>query len=181
MMIKLGIAALAAGLFAVAPLHAQHTHGQHRQQAQPAQQQAHEHGAEGGMHCPMHAEKHGVEGEHASHASDPVHRYAPKMLLQHREMLNLTAAQAERLEALQAAHKADCHARMERVKAAEQAALAALAGATPDVATFEAKSREAANLKVDCKVDMVKTGQEALTVLTAEQRAHLAHMGHTGH
>jgi Spy/CpxP family protein refolding chaperone len=178
MMIKFGIAALAAGLFAVAPLHAQHTHGQHQQQAQ---QQAHEHGAEGGMHCPMHEEKHGAGGEHASHGSDPVHRYAPMMLLQHREMLNLTAAQAERLEALQAAHKADCHARMERVKAAEQAALAALTAATADVATFEAKSREAANLKVDCKVDMVKMGQEALTVLTAEQRAHLAHMGHAGH
>ena len=113
--------------------------------------------------------------------NDAVHRHAPKMLLKHEAMLQLTAVQKERLQALHAAHETDCHARMERAKAAEQAAAAALELAAPDVRTFEAKSREAANLKIDCKVDMVKKGQEAVAQLTPAQRAHLAHMGHTGH
>jgi Spy/CpxP family protein refolding chaperone len=140
--------------------------------ALPAHAQSHSHGAQG----------HG--GEHAgmaAHHDDAAHRHAPKKLLAHGEMLKLTATQVERLEALQARHHGDCMARMEQVKAAEAAAEAALLQTTPDLHTFEAKLREAANLKVDCKVDMARTGQEALAVLTPEQRAQLAHMNHGGH
>jgi hypothetical protein len=173
-MMKLGASLLAGGLLFAAPLQAQtsHTHG------------AHEGGAN--AHCAMHQAKHGggeaaAAGEHAMHGADAVHRYAPKLLLQNRAMLQLTAAQVEQFEALQAQHKAECQERMARVKAAEAAAAAALELATPDVQLFETKSREAANLKIDCKVDMVRIGQQALAALTAEQRAHLAHMNHGGH
>jgi Spy/CpxP family protein refolding chaperone len=146
-----------------------------------AGQTAHSHGAAGEAapaakeHCAMHAEKHGEKHD------DAVHRYAPKKLLEHRAMLNLTAAQVERLEALQAQHKADCHARMELVRAAETAAEAALLQEAADLRTFEVKLREAANLKVDCKLDMARTGQVAFGLLTPEQRTHLAHMSHGGH
>jgi hypothetical protein len=64
------------------------------------------------------------------------------MLLQHREALKLTAEQVQQLEALQAAHKADCERRMALVKAADEAAVAALE--RPDLAAYEAKLREAA-------------------------------------
>jgi hypothetical protein len=172
-MMKLGASLLAGGLLLAAPLHAQTSH---------------DHSAREGAahaHCAMHAAKHGggeaAAVQHAMHGADAVHRYAPKLMLHNRAMLQLTAAQVERFEALQAQHEAECHERMERVKAAEAAAAAALELQKPDVALFEAKSREAANLKIDCKVDMVRIGQQALAALTAEQRAHLAHMSHGGH
>jgi Spy/CpxP family protein refolding chaperone len=166
-MTRQGAFILVAGLLLGAPLHAQ-SHQHNHAAPQQAQAAAHDHGAEGGMKCDM---------------NDAVHRSAPKKLLEHREMLQLTAPQIAKLEALQAAHHDDCNARMERVKAAEAAAAAALELAAPDVALFEAKSREAANLKIDCKVDMVRKGQEAAALLTPAQRAHLAHMsaGHGGH
>jgi hypothetical protein len=186
-MMRIGTLLLAGGLFTAAPLAAQTPHQHGGQGSQHGAQGSHQHGAQAdgsGMHCPMHEAKHGAqEGQagQAGHGSDAVHRYAPKMLLEHRDMLQLTPQQVERFEALQAQHKADCQARMARVKAAEEAAAAALQLDTPDVQLFETKSREAANLKVDCKVDMVRTGQLALAALTAEQRAHLAHMNHSGH
>jgi Spy/CpxP family protein refolding chaperone len=144
-------------------------------------QQAHNHEQAAGEKCEMHAAKHAEGGSHDEHASDPLHRNMPKMVLQHASGLKLTPAQVTQLEQLQAAHKAECEERMVQVKAAEAAAAAAVAAATPDARTFELKLREAANLKVDCKLDMLKTGQAAQAVLTAEQRAHLTHMGHAGH
>lgn len=172
-------ATLALGAFFVAApaAHAQgHMHGQ-------AQGQAHAHGQEGGGKCAMHA-SHGAggEGEHAGHMQDPLHRNMPKMLLQHAEALSLTADQVQRLEALQAAHGEACAERMAQVKAAEAAAAAALSLATPDAATYEAQLRRAAGLRVDCKLDMLRTGQSAVALLSAEQRTHHEHMGHgAGH
>jgi Spy/CpxP family protein refolding chaperone len=158
---------LAAGFLLTAlPLQAQQAgHGNHGN-----------HGAQQGQAA--HAE-HG--GEHGMNHDDAAHRYAPKKLLQHRDMLQLTAQQAQQLEALQERHHADCQARKTQVKAAEEAAEAALLQDAPDIAAFERYLRQAANLKVDCKVDMARTGQQALALLTAQQRTHLAHMNHGGH
>jgi Spy/CpxP family protein refolding chaperone len=170
-MMRMALTVLAGGLLAASPVFGQaaHNHGQAA-------------GDKPEMKCEMHAAKHGADAEHgAAHAADPLHRNMPKMILMHADGLKLTAAQVEQLEALQTAHKADCEARMALVKAAEQAASEAVALATPDARTFEAKLREAAGYKVDCKLDMLRTGQAAQAVLTAEQRAHLGHMGHAGH
>lgn len=161
-MVRIGTIILMVSLLAAVPAYAQ---------------SAHSHGQAAGQHSMQDAKQGGEHGEH----NDAVHRYAPKMMLKHGEMLKLTTSQVTKLEALHDAHQTDCHARMELMKAAEAAANAALELATPDITAFETKMREAANLKVDCKVDMVKTGQNALGVLTEEQRAHLAHMKHAGH
>jgi Spy/CpxP family protein refolding chaperone len=154
---------IAAGAVLTAlPLQAQSAgHGNHGNHGAQAGQQAH--GEHEGMDC-----KH----------DDAAHRYAPKMLLEHRDMLQLTAQQVQQLEALQARHHEDCQPRMQQVKAAEEAANAALLAATPDLAAFERYLRQAANLKVDCKVDMARTGQQAVALLTAQQRTHLSHMNH---
>jgi Spy/CpxP family protein refolding chaperone len=157
---------IAAGFMLTAlPLHAQQAgHGNH---GTHGAQQAHgEHGGEHGMNC-----KH----------DDAAHRYAPKKLLEHRAMLQLTEQQVQQLEALQQRHHTDCQERKQQVKAAEESAEAALLQDTPDLAAFERYLRQAANLKVDCKVDMARTGQQAAALLTAQQRSHLAHMNHGGH
>jgi Spy/CpxP family protein refolding chaperone len=158
---------VAGCLIAAAPIQAQ-SHGNHGNHGQGARQAAQgQHGDHEGMGC--------------QHGEDAAHRYAPKMLLKHGEMLQFTPQQVEQLEALQERHHADCQERMGRIRAAEEAANAALLSDTPDLVAFEAGMRRAANLKVDCKVDMAKTGQQALALLTAQQRAHLAHMSHGGH
>jgi hypothetical protein len=188
-----------------------HQHGTHQHGTPQATQQhqhgAAEHGSHG--HCPMHAQKHGAEqgaahgahhgaGHGAAHGAhdgtghgaeqgahhgaghgDASHRNSPMMLLQHREALKLTAEQVQQLEALQAAHKADCERRMALVKAADEAAVAALE--RTDLAAYEAKLREAAGYRIECKVDMARISQAGLALLTAEQRAHLAHAGHAAH
>lgn len=159
----------AAALFlATAPLQAQqagHTgHGSHGAQAQAGQ----------------HGDHAGHEGMNCSH-DDAAHRYAPKKLLGHAQMLQLTAQQKAQLEAMQAKHHEDCQVRKEQRQAVEAAAEAALLQATPDLAAFERYLRQAANLKVDCKVDMARIGQQAFALLTAQQRMHLSHMNHGGH
>jgi Spy/CpxP family protein refolding chaperone len=164
----------AAAIFlAAAPLQAQqagHTgHGNHGN-----------HGAHQAQAGQEHAGHAGHEGMNCNH-DDAAHRYAPKKLLGHAEMLQLTAQQKTQLEALQAKHHEDCQQRMEQRKAAEAAAEAALLQDTPDLAAFERNLRQASNLKVDCKVDMARTGQQAVALLTAAQRAHLSHMNHGGH
>jgi hypothetical protein len=199
MMIKPGIAVLLGGLLAMTPVHAQshdaHRHGRGTAHGTHGEQ-------DGRQHCEMHAAKHGAQaegaashaghGSHASHGSHgshgaqaggmmDAHRTAPKMLLKHREMLQLTASQVEQLEALQAAHKADCEKRMAAAKAADAAAAAALAAAEPDVAAYEARLREAAGHRVDCKVDMARLGQAGAALLTDAQRAHLPHLQHASH
>jgi Spy/CpxP family protein refolding chaperone len=170
-MIRIATFVAAASLAAALPLHAQMTHGSQGQTG---------HGNHGQAAQGADAAHAGHEGMNCNH-DDAAHRYAPKMLLKHAEMMRFTPQQVERLEALQAAHHENCQERMAQIKAAEEAANAALLAATPDLAAFERGMRQAANLKVDCKVDMARTGQQALTLLTAEQRAHLAHMNHGGH
>jgi Spy/CpxP family protein refolding chaperone len=107
------------------------------------------------------------------------HGHGPKMVLQHGAALELTAVQVQQLEALQAAHKAECEERMARVQAAEAAAEAALVQA--DLATYEAQLRTAAGYKVECKVDMARISQAGLALLTPGQRARLMQLSHAGH
>jgi Spy/CpxP family protein refolding chaperone len=169
-MIRIGTFIAAACFLVAVPVQAQQ-HGQHGQHGQQAQQ----HG------------QHGQQGEHekheggCKHADEAAHRYAPKKMLHHSAMLQLTPQQVQRLEALQEQHHASCQERMQQIRTAEEAAEAALLQAQPDLAAFERGMRQAANLKVDCKVDMARTGQQAAALLTAEQRAHLSHMNHGGH
>lgn len=154
----------AAGVLLAAPLQAQ-SHD-HRAQTPAAGEKQHE--------CPMH-------GAGVDHMADPAHRYMPKMLMQHTEMLKLSAEQTAALEKLQAAHKAECEEHMVGVKAAEAAAAKLLDEATVDLQKYEASLREAAELKVKCRVGMVATGQQAKALLTPEQLEHLTHMTHAGH
>lgn len=161
-MTKLMMAAAAAVLLA-APVQAQsHEHGA----ATPAAAEKHE--------CPMHAAG-------ADHGNDAAHRYAPKMILKHADMLKLSADQKQALEQLQAGHKQECEQHMAETKQAEEAAAQLLAEPVIDLQKYEAKLHEAAGLKVKCKVSMVALGQQAKALLSAEQLAHLSHMSHAGH
>lgn len=167
----------AAGVLLAAPASAQAQSHQHGTPAAPA---AKEHD------CPMHQQ--GGQAGHGANAAqgmmpgaDATHRYMPKMIVQHAEMLKLSAEQVAGLERIQTAHEADCKERMTRIKASDEAAAALLEQPTVDMAQYEARLRESAELKVKCKVGMVAAGQQAKALLTAEQLAHLAHMNHAGH
>jgi hypothetical protein len=205
-MIRYGLAALAGTLLAAAPAHAQsHQHG-----PQPASRPAaHSHQGGGHEHCAMHAEKHGTKhaadaatsagaahaghGASAAHAAHgagdgqaghdmgAMHRYAPKMLLRHRNGLELTDTQVAALEALQAAHKADCERHKALVKAAEEAAAAEPAADSSAPDAYGSQLRTAAGHRVGCKVDMARMVAAAKALLTPEQASHLEHMDHAGH
>jgi Spy/CpxP family protein refolding chaperone len=187
-MMRLSALIITGTLLGAAPALAQqagHTHG-----AATGTAQAHgSHGAQAGgagegAHCAMHEAKHGDQAQ-AGHAAmnhdDAVHRYAPKNLLAHAEHLRFTEAQKARLDALQARHHENCSGFMAAARDAEARAAAALERPAPDIAAFEAGMVDAARQKVNCKVDMVRTGQDALAVLTAEQQRQLQHMQHGGH
>jgi Spy/CpxP family protein refolding chaperone len=167
----------AAGVLLAAPAATQAQSHQHGTPAAPA---AKEHD------CPMH-QKAGQAGHDANaaqgmkHGADAAHRYMPKMIMQHAEMLKLSADQVTELERIQAAHEADCKERMAGIKASDEAAAALLEQPTVDMAQYETQLREAADLKVKCRVGMVAAGQQARALLTAEQLAHLSHMNHAGH
>ena len=162
-----------AALFVALPVHGQS--GQTGHQG---------HGSQGGMqHGAMqHGEQGaGHEGMNCPHMQDAAHRHAPKVLLQHGEMLSLTAEQTEQLEALQARHHEACHERMQQRKAAQESADAALLQSSPDLAAYERYLRQAAELEVTCRVDMARTSQQGVALLTAAQRQHLSHIGQGGH
>jgi Spy/CpxP family protein refolding chaperone len=208
-MIRYGLAVLAGTLLAAAPAHAQsHQHGPQpasRPAAHSHQDGGHEHCA---MHAEKHGTKHaadaadaaapagaahaghGASAAHAAHGAGDgqashdmgaMHRYAPKMLVQHRDGLELTDTQVAALEALQAAHKADCERRKALVKAAEEAAATELAADSPDLDAYGSQLRAAAGHRVDCKVDMARMVAAAKALLTPEQASHLEHMDHAGH
>ncbi|HSJ07187.1 MAG TPA: hypothetical protein VK936_10810 [Longimicrobiales bacterium] len=203
-MIRYGLAVLAGMLLAAAPAHAQ-SH-QHAPAATPAQPAAHSHQDGGHEHCAKHAEKHGTKqaadaaapagAAHAGHGASAaqaagdgqtghdmgaMHRYAPMMLIRHRDGLGLTGEQVAALESLQASHKADCERRKALVKAAEDAAAAELAADSPDLDAYGTQLRNAAGHRVDCKVDMARMVASAKALLTPEQALHLEHMDHAGH
>jgi hypothetical protein len=161
-MTKLSIAALAAVLIAA-----------------PVQAQSHDHGAQADTaashDCPMH------QNGAMDHSSDPAHRYMPKMIVRHAEMLKLTADQVAKLESIQSSHMKDCEQHKAGMKAADEAAAKLLEDANPDLAQYEARLRESAEFKVKCRLGMVVAGRDAKALLTAEQLSHLAHMSHAGH
>jgi hypothetical protein len=209
-MIRYGLAVLAGTLLAAAPAHAQsHQHGPAQPASQPAarsqQGGEHEHCAK---HAEKHGTKHahgtagtpaaadathaghGDSAAHAGHGAGDgqaghdmgaMHRYAPKMLLQHRDGLGLTDTQVAALESLQAAHKADCERRKALAKAAEEAAAAEVAADSPDLDAYGSQLRTAAGHRVDCKVDMARMVASARALLTPQQASHLEHMDHAGH
>jgi Spy/CpxP family protein refolding chaperone len=155
-----------AGLMLASPLQAQHQHG--AAQAGGAQP------AEAGHQCPMHA----AQGDHTA---DPAHAMMPMMIMKHGDMLKLTPSQKTALEGLQAAHKQMCEKNKAAMKTAGEAAAKLLEAPRPDMAAYEARLRETADLQVKCKLDMAVTGQKAKALLTAEQLQHLSHMGASGH
>jgi hypothetical protein len=151
------------------------SHGAHR--AHEAQE-AH---ASHALHATDAAQSATPPAAQPAHAMNTAHRFAPGMLLQHADGLGLTAEQTAQLEALKAAHKADCERRMAATKAAESAAAAALTAESPSLVEYEALLLDAAKHKVDCRVDMARTTRSAKALLTPAQRAHIEHMTHTGH
>jgi Spy/CpxP family protein refolding chaperone len=162
-MLKTGITAIAAALL----------------MAGPARAQSHQHGGTSAdttsaMKCAMH------EGG-ADHATGPAHRYMPELLLKHASGLELTETQTAQLQQLQAAHHEHCQTTSAAVRASEAAAAELLSAESPDMKRYEALLREAANLKVDCRLDMASMAQAAKSLLTAAQREHITHVSHSAH
>jgi Spy/CpxP family protein refolding chaperone len=103
------------------------------------------------------------------------------MLLHHKADLALTDQQVQRIEALQKQAQTDCEQHMKMAHDQHAAAAAALNAATPDVAGFEAKLREASQHMVQAHVAVARRGVEALGVLTAAQKTKLQSGKHDSH
>lgn len=140
---KYSIVIAAAALVVAAPLAAQHE--QHGQQQQAGMMQQ----------CMM-----------MSGAS-------PAALLQHRESLGLSAAQASQLETLNTRTSESVMPHMQPAMQAHSAAAEILRADAPDFAAYEARLRESADHMVRAHVEMARVAVEARQVLTPEQRTRL--------
>jgi len=97
-------------------------------------------------------------------------QFLPAVILQRQERLKLTAVQTTRLQALQTQARGDCAHHMQLAIAAQQAGNQILGAATPDLAAYAAKLKEASAHTVEAQVAMAKGAVEARKVLTAGQR-----------
>lgn len=97
---------------------------------------------------------------------------SPAMLLQHRDVLGLSADQVRRLEAIQDRAQT-ARPGMKPAMQAHMAAAELLESDAPDLKAYEARLREAADHMVRAHAAMARLNVEARGVLTAPQRAKL--------
>lgn len=163
--------------------------------AVPAGAQQHQHGQTEGrepgmmMSCPMmqqmmqgmHGQMEGMDmqgmrgqmmGPGMMGGMDAMHG-GPGMILRSSQALALTAAQTERLEALQERVRSEHQEHMQAAMAAHQEAAAALEGDAPDLDAYSAALNEAADHMVVAHVAMTRATLDAREILTPEQREKL--------
>lgn len=171
--------ALVATLAAAAPASAQHQgHGQ-AAAAAPAMCVL------GGGHGGEHGQQQGGGHEMTLWA----HEFM--MYSHHAKDFELTADQTARIERIREAAQASCAQHMTMAMAAHDAATAAFGRAAPDMATFEAKAKEAAQHHGMAQIAVARAALEAFALLTptqrekavAERTEHAAQAagGHSGH
>ena len=128
--------------------------------------------------------------QHGAMQGDMKHPVTPTMLIHHAQDLALTPDQVTKVTALVTASTADCQNHLKAAMDAHQSAFELLGApsSSPDLAAYEAKLREATTHVLQAHIGVVKAGQEARALLTAEQLQKLgkhesaqAGGGHTGH
>ena len=91
------------------------------------------------------------------------------MILRMGEVLELTAAQRERLEAIQSEEQDALEPHMNAMREAHERATSAVETDPPDLAAYEAALRDAADHMVQAHLVMARSAAEARAVLTAIQ------------
>ena len=136
------------------------------------------------------AEKQAAGMQHGAMEGGMKHPVTPTMLIHHAQDLALTPDQVTKVTALVTASTADCQNHLKAAMDAHQSAFELLGApsSSPDLAAYEAKLREATTHVLQAHIGVVKAGQEARALLTAEQLQKLgkhegaqAGGGHTGH
>jgi len=97
----------------------------------------------------------------------------PMMLLKQREALGLSADQIERLEAMKERASVHRASRMTEMRRFDEDVAAATGEDTPDLARLETMLSKQAQGHVRMRVGQARMAQEALSVLTVEQRSNL--------
>jgi Spy/CpxP family protein refolding chaperone len=100
----------------------------------------------------------------------------PGMLLHHKQQLNLSAEQVNKLETLQKQAEAACSEHMRLGMEEHRAANQLLQAGSPDFAAYTARMKQAAAHMAEGHVAMAKAGVEARALLTPEQRESLSGM-----
>ena len=161
-------ARISAAVFLVALLPtaavAQHNHGSEGQSGQPQMM-----GGEMDMQM--------MDGMMGGMMTSP----SPTMILSQSGPLGLAPAQVRQLEALQAQSMAGREARMTEMHGIHQQMSEMLAGDPVDVDSYEALLRQMADQQVSMHLRALRLGQEALGLLTSEQRTSVRSGGEMGH
>ncbi len=97
----------------------------------------------------------------------------PSMILKQKEALELTEAQVQRLEALQKEVSEAREAHMKEMSPVKKQVGEALEGDKPDLSRYESALKKVADGHVRMQVDMARFSEQALEVLTAEQRSNV--------
>lgn len=97
----------------------------------------------------------------------------PQDVLAMAQALGLTDAQVQKLRAIAEQAHAAAQPHAQAAMQAHHAAMQALDSDSPDLATFEARLREAATHQVEAQVAAARAATQALAVLTPEQRSNV--------
>ncbi len=160
------MALLLAGGLAMPEMLSAQSHEQHHPQGQERSQQGMMQQGQGMMG--MMGQGHGMLGMMGM-AAGP----GPGMILRQKEALNLNESQIQRLEALedQLAEARETH--MKEVPPLRTQAMEAVKGEKPDLSNYESALKKLAEHHVRMQVEQARFSQQALDVLTPEQRSNV--------
>ncbi len=164
------LALLMAGGLALPGVLPAQSHQQHHPQGQEKPQQAMMLRGQGMMG--MRGQGHGMMG--MGMMTSP----GPSMILKQKEALKLNESQVERLEALQKQLAEARETHMEEIAPLRGQAMEAVKGEKPDLSRYESTLKKLAEHHVRMQLDMARLNQEALNVLTQEQRSNVGYGMH---
>ncbi|NIW35616.1 MAG: hypothetical protein GWN32_03470, partial [Gemmatimonadetes bacterium] len=95
----------------------------------------------------------------------------PGMILMQKDALGLSESQVERLEALREEVNQARQSLMSEMMPLRQQAMEALKGNEPNLSAYESALKEIADRHVNAQVEAARVSQQALAVLTTEQRS----------
>lgn len=111
--------------------------------------------------------------EHAMMGMGMMSGPSPMMILKQREALGLSDAQVERLQSLEEQLEKAHQAHMKEVMPLRHSAMEALKGEQPNLASYEAALKKLSGPHIAMQVELARVSQEALKVLSAEQRSNV--------
>lgn len=100
-------------------------------------------------------------------------RPGPGLVLSQKDALSLNESQVERLQALEKQVAETREALVQQIPPLQEQAQQALRGANPDLSRYESALEKLAERQVKAQVEAARLSQQALEVLTPEQRSNV--------